>query len=89
MSELLHADDPMGKSANDAALLASGLDVLLLSAASKRQDRKARAAYLERAFVQWQALCRAMSRLEQSAPNIARQATQQDAKITDFMEQRA
>lgn len=82
----LHADDPMGKAANDAALLASGMDVLLLSASSKHHGRQARAAYLERAFRQWQSLCRAMSRLEQSAPNIVRQANDQDAQLTDFME---
>jgi hypothetical protein len=87
MSEIqLHAEDSMGKAANDAALLASGLDVLLLLAASRRVDRKARVTNLERAFVQWQALCRAMSRLEQAAPNAFRQAHTEDANINDFRE---
>jgi hypothetical protein len=84
----LHADDPMGAAAHNAAILASGLDYRLLGASSKDLDRETRAELLRKALQQWPILCRAMSALQEAAPNIARQAQRRDEDLKDFVESR-
>lgn len=72
----LHAPDSMGQAAHKAAMHASGLDLDLLAARSPDLDRSQRAAGLERAFVKFYALARAMAELEQAAPATALLARQ-------------
>lgn len=91
MSKLppLHAADPMGEAARGAAMLLQRFDVRLLAAASPTADRELRAANLRLALEQWPKLCRAMSRLQEAAPNINREAQEADARMVDFMESRS
>lgn len=82
----LHATDPMGSAANRAALAAHMLDFWLLSAGSPSLAREERAAAAERAFRIWFPLVRAMTALEQAAPNAAERARQADLKVRDWIE---
>jgi len=85
---MLHANDAMGKAANEAAMVASLLDYRLLVASSPIKSREERAEALRKALVQWPSLCRAMADLERAAPNIAEQARTEAASISDFVEAR-
>lgn len=82
----LHAPDPMGEAAHDAAMFASGLDFHLLAACSPNLSREQRAAALERAYRQWMPLCRAFAKLFEVAPNTAARAEHHDGMIRDFIE---
>jgi hypothetical protein len=82
----LHAPDPMGQAAHQAAMFATKLDVDLLTAASPTAAKDVRAAAIERAFRKYLPLVRAFTELQNAAPNAFRQAHTEDANITDFRE---
>lgn len=84
----LHAPDPVGKAAHDAALLALDLDRRLLVASSPMAQRNVRAAALSQLFEQWPKLCRAMATLEAEAPTTAATGQQADATMRDWIEHR-
>jgi hypothetical protein len=86
---MMHATDSMGEAAHKVALLLTGFDLELLAASSPSLDRPTRADNLRRALVRWPAICRAMAQLEQTAPNVTRQAMDADAQAQDFTTERA
>lgn len=67
----LHAPDKMGRAANKAALMVTGLDFKLLGAASPNLTREQRSENARKAFSQWEALRRSMEALEAVAPSAA------------------
>lgn len=81
--------DRMAAAARKAAVCDTRLGFHLLAASSAEVTREERAKHLERAFRIWRPLARAMSELEQIAPNAARQAAEDDAKAQDFIQGRA
>lgn len=87
----LHAPDPMGKAAHRAAMCIAGADMDLLTAcgAAPGLTREQRAEALERFARKWAPLCRAVSELQQAAPNAFRKALEHDARTQDFVETRA
>jgi hypothetical protein len=85
----LHAADQMGAAAHEAAQFAHLFQYRLLAAASPSLDRAKRAMELRRALEQWPKLCRAMGKLQEAAPNIAREAHEADARTRDFVEARS
>lgn len=89
MAHQLHADDPMGEAAHAAAMMLLRLDVRLLGASSPNLDRPTRAENLRKALEQWPKLCRAMSKLQEVAPNVSREAEAADADMLDFIQRRA
>lgn len=86
---IVHAPDEMGVAAHEAAMFASGLDLLLLAASSPTLDRAKRADALRKALRQWQPLCRAMSKLGMVAPGASTQAEADDGQLRDWIDDRA
>jgi hypothetical protein len=84
----LHAPDPMGKAAHEAAMFAHLLDFRLLAAASPSLPREERAASLRKALTQWPKLCRAMSELAMTAPATSSQAEADDTAMRDWIDAR-
>lgn len=84
----LHAPDQMGTAAHEAAVFASGLDLLLLAASSPTLDRTKRAEAARKAQRQWFSLVRAMSRFSMTAPTASQQAEADDAQMMDWIERR-
>lgn len=82
----LHANDHMGEAANNAGVAAHLLDFHLLAAGSDRLSRAERAKHAEKAMRIWFPLVRAMTALEQAAPNAAERARQADLKVRDWIE---
>jgi hypothetical protein len=83
------APDVMGHAARKAAILATTLDFKLLGAASAGLSREERYANAVRAFSQFRALARAMSALEEAAPNAAREGYADNERAQEIIEGRA
>jgi hypothetical protein len=78
----------IAQAAKTAAVADTMLGFHLHAAAIPGASREEIAERLERAFRIWFTLARAMSELEQIAPNAARQAAAEDAKAQDFIERK-
>lgn len=79
----------MGKAAHDAALIAHLFQYRLLAASSPHLDRDRRARELEQVLTQWPAICRAMAKLSEIAPNTARKAQHRADQTQDFIANRS
>lgn len=84
----LHAPDPAGKAAHDAAMMGSALQFSLLAASSPLATREQRAEAYADAFTAWPKLCRAMAALGQLAPASREAGEAWDAALREWAETR-
>jgi hypothetical protein len=82
----LHAPDPVGDAAHDAAMVADAVTYGLLAASSPSLPLDARRTALEKLFAAWPSLCRTMADLEAAAPRSAAIGAEIAAKLRDHVD---